>query len=119
MFYEKYVDLCRKNGYSPTGLARRIGISSRTAADWAFGSMPRPATLKKIADFFGVDVSYFDDDYEGLTDTIEHTPLVQGLIEQIARNIDDDEKLLLDMYRSMTETQKADLLKEAMRIKLR
>lgn len=59
MFYDRYVELCRKNGMSPTGVARKVGISSRTAADWALGAEPRNSTLKRIADYFNVDVSYF------------------------------------------------------------
>ena len=118
MFYDRYVELCRKNGMSPTGVARKVGISSRTAADWAFGAEPRPSTAKKIADFFGVDVSYFyeDDEIECKDDK-----LVENFIEEMRQKnaLTEDEQLLLDMFRSMTDEQKNALMKEAMRIKLK
>lgn len=118
MFYDRYVELCRKNGMSPTGVARKVGISSRTAADWALGAEPRNSTLKRIADYFNVDVSYFyeDDDIESKDDH-----LVEGFIEEMRQKnaLTDDEQLLLDMFRSMTDEQKTALMKEAMRIKLK
>lgn len=118
MFYERYLELCRQRGLSPTGAGRRIGISSRTSANWAFGAEPRPDTVKRIADYFGVDVSYFYED-----DEIEHKDdkLVENFIEEMRQKnvLTDDEQLLLDMFRSMTDEQKTALMKEAMRIKLK
>ena len=116
MFYDRYVELCRKNGMSPTGVARKVGISSRTAADWALGAEPRNSTLKRIADYFNVDVSYFykDDEIENKDDKI-----VENFIDELKRDLTDDEQLLLDMFRTMTDEQKTALMKEAMRIKLK
>lgn len=116
MFYDRYVELCRKNGMSPTGVARKVGISSRTAADWALGAEPRNSTLKRIADYFNVDVSFFyeDDEIESKDDK-----LVENFISEMKRDLTDDEHLLLDMFRTMNDEQKTALMKEAMRIKLR
>jgi transcriptional regulator with XRE-family HTH domain len=116
MFYEKYQKLCHQIGKSPFAVARDLGISSRTQGNWKSGSEPRYGTLKRIADYFNVDVSYFyeDDQIENNDDKI-----VEKFIDELKRDLTDDEQLLLDMFRTMTDEQKNALMKEAMRIKLK
>ena len=116
MFYEKYQKLCHQKGLSPFAVARDLGISSRTQGNWKSGSEPRVGTLKRIADYFNVDVSYFyhDDKIESNDDKI-----VEHFIDELKRDLTDDEQLLLDMFRTMTDEQKTALMKEAMRIKLK
>lgn len=58
MFSDNYIELCALNGESPTGLAERLGFSRTAGARWINGSTPRKATLKVIADHFGVSVDY-------------------------------------------------------------
>lgn len=118
MFYDRYVELCRKNGMSPTGVARKVGISSRTAADWALGSEPRNSTLKRIADYFNVDVSYFYEDDE-IENKDDH--LVEGFIEEMRQKnvLTEDENLMLMMFRSVTDEQRQELIKAAMRMVLK
>lgn len=117
MFYEKYRELCAKNGLSPTGVARKVGISSRTAADWAFGSEPRPATVKKIADFFGVDVSVFYQEDPPAKD--------DGLIENFVNEImaqktglSDDENLIIMAYRTMSDYKKTKVMQYIFKLTL-
>ena len=119
MFYEKYERLCAERGESVTGVARRLRISPNAPAAWANGSAPRNSTVKRIAEYFNVPVSYFDDD-DGLTDEIEDTPLVRGFIEELKKRneLTEDENLLLMMFRSMPDTQKQELLRHAMKLKL-
>ena len=115
MFYEKYQKLCHQKGLSPFAVARDLGISSRTQGNWKSGSEPRVGTLKRIADYFNVDVSYFyHDDIKSNDDK-----LVENFIDELKRDLTDDEQLLLDMFRTMTDEQKTALMKEAMRIKLK
>ena len=116
MFYEKYLELCRANGMSPTGAGRRMGISSRTSANWALGAEPRPDTVLRIAKFFGVDVSYFYDGDDGLTDEIEETPLVRDYIKQM-NELTEDERLILMGFRTLSDAGKQKLMRELMRIK--
>lgn len=116
MFYDKYQKMCHQIGKSPFAVARDLGISSRTQGNWKSGSEPRYGTLKRIADYFNVDVSYFyeDDQIENNDDKI-----VEKFIDELKRDLTDDEQLLLDMFRTMTDEQKTALMKEAMRIKLK
>ena len=118
MFYDRYVELCRKNGMSPTGVARKVGISSRTAADWALGAEPRNSTLKRIADYFNVDVSYFykDDEIESKDDKI-----VENFVDEMRQKntLTEDENLMLMMFRSVTDEQRQELIRIAMRMVLK
>ena len=116
MFYEKYQKLCHQIGKSPFAVARDLGISSRTQGNWKSGSEPRYGTLKRIADYFNVDVSYF---YENDEIESKDDKLVENFIDELKRDLTDDEQLLLDMFRTMTDEQKTALMKEAMRIKLK
>lgn len=116
MFYEKYARLCAERGLSVTGVARALHITPNAPSAWANGATPRNSTLKRIADYFGVDVSYFykDDEIESKDDKI-----VEKFIDELKRDLTDDEQLLLDIFRTMTDEQKTAMMKEAMRIKLK
>lgn len=61
MFWDKYVALCNKVKKSPNAVAKEIGISSGAVSGWKSGGIPQAAKLLKIADYFGVPVSYFSE----------------------------------------------------------
>ena len=52
MFFDVYQNLCLSLGKKPGTVARELGISSPSVTQWKRGSVPRPAVLKKIADYF-------------------------------------------------------------------
>lgn len=63
MFYKKVSDLCNQNGIAVTTLAVNLGLSKSVVTNWKkTDATPRPSTVKKIADYFGVGIEYF---YEG------------------------------------------------------
>lgn len=46
------------NGWSQADMARKLGVSTATAAKWATGeSMPRVDKINKLADWFGIKSS--------------------------------------------------------------
>lgn len=57
MFWEIYFHLCSEKGESPNSVAKKLSIASGTVTEWKRGRVPRPGTLKKIADYFGVSVN--------------------------------------------------------------
>lgn len=116
MFYEKYARLCAERGLSVTGVARKLHITPNAPSAWANGAKPRNSTLKRIADYFNVDVSYFDDDDDGLTNDIEDTPLVRDFIKQM-NELTEDERLILMGFRTLSDVGKQKLMRELMRIK--
>ena len=59
MFYQRYLELCEKNGERPYALVLKLGAKSNSIVDqWKKGSSPRPEMLKKIADYFNVSIGY-------------------------------------------------------------
>lgn len=57
MFWTNYVGLCNSVGESPNTVASKCGVKSTgTVTGWKNNSLPRPAILKNIADYFGISV---------------------------------------------------------------
>lgn len=59
MFYDKYYELCKQKGVSPSAAAIEMGINKGTVSIWkSKGTTPQTVILGKIADYFGVSVDY-------------------------------------------------------------
>lgn len=58
MFKERFIRLCNNKGESPTFVCKQIGLSNAAFANWDEKSVPRRATLLKIADYFSVSPDY-------------------------------------------------------------
>lgn len=59
MFWSVFVDLCAKRGVSPNAVAKELTLSSGSVTSWKGGAIPRPTTIKRIADYFGVSPDLF------------------------------------------------------------
>lgn len=89
--YERFRELCDKKGVSPYRISQETGITQSTFSDWKNGrSVPKQDKLKKIADFFGVDVAYFYDDNEE-----NRGYYVDDKTKEIAQQIFDNKELKL------------------------
>ena len=67
MFKENFTRLCANRRESPSSVCVKIGIAPATYSCWKEDSVPRRATLMRIADYFGVTV-------ESLLEDKEETP---------------------------------------------
>lgn len=56
MFKENFIRLCNKIGKSPTAVCKDLDLSNSVYTQWTETSVPRKATLMKIADYFNVSV---------------------------------------------------------------
>ena len=56
MFKENFIRLCNKKNESPSSVCVKIGITPATYSCWTDKSVPRKATLMKIANYFNVTV---------------------------------------------------------------
>lgn len=59
VFWEKFQWLCRKNGISTNRAVEELHFSSGVLTHWKNGVVPRNSTIKKIAEYFDVPVSFF------------------------------------------------------------
>ena len=57
--YEIFSELLQKNGVTPYKVSKATGVSQSTLSDWKRGiSTPKQDKLQKIADYFGVPLTY-------------------------------------------------------------
>lgn len=115
--YEAFRELCYQRGESESRVAQNIGITRAAVSGWRRGSQPSIRALEKLADYFGVDVSYFDDKVEPES---KDDSLILGFMEEMRqkRNLTDDEQLLIDMFRTLPADKQSELLRVAMRMKM-
>ena len=72
MFYDKFKELCDKQGISCNKAALEMGLSNAAVPKWKkTGYTPRGDTLSKIAKYFGVSISE-------LLDGEAEKPLING-----------------------------------------
>lgn len=90
MFYDILKPLCHRHGITPFKMAKDLGISPRTQANWKRGSEPREETKIRIAEYLGVDPSYFEEQEEVNVES----EAVKTFIEE-QKNVDENEQLLL------------------------
>ena len=58
--YEKFSTLLEQKQVTPYRVSKETGISESTLSDWKLGKcQPKVDKLIKIANYFGVDVTYF------------------------------------------------------------
>ena len=58
--YEKFLKLLENKGVSAYKVSQATGISQQTFTDWKHGRYePKREKIQKLADYFGVDISYF------------------------------------------------------------
>lgn len=92
MFYKRFIELCNSRGVTPSYVGLQVGVSKAAVSGWKNGSSPRDTQIKKIADYFGVPVSYFS----------EEAPET----EKAPMSNDIGEENILRMYRSLSTEEK-------------
>lgn len=102
MFWSVFVDLCAKRGVSPNAVAKELTLSSGSVTSWKGGAIPRPTTIKRIADYFGVSPDLF---LEKTDDpSIKKAPGIN------AEGLSAARKALLDAVDGLTDEQCEKLL---------
>lgn len=57
-FYKRLRDLCEERNMTINELVKILDLSSGSPTAWKNGTIPRNATLVKIADYFGTSTDY-------------------------------------------------------------
>lgn len=118
MFWEVFLKLCSDIGKSPNAVAKELNISSGSVSEWKKGRTPQNATLKKLADYFGVGVGQLlgepiktktpppiiDDEAERLNKVLLY---IEDMQKQGSRTdlekVSETERALLDLFRQFPE----------------
>lgn len=63
--YKNYVELRDKKGVTDYQVSKDTGITKSTFSDWKAGrSKPKADKLKLLAEYFGVDIGYFLEEWK-------------------------------------------------------
>ncbi len=110
--YDKFEALLKERNLRASDVAKQTGISTTTLSAWKLGKYePKQDKMQKIADFFGVPISYFYDDTpsyyfdENVADLAEELHVKPGLriLFDASRDLKEDS---LKMFAEMIETYK-------------
>lgn len=102
MFWSVFVGLCAQRGVSPNAVAKELALSSGSVTSWKGGAIPRPTTIKKIADYFAVSPDLF------LAETDD--PGIKKAPGINAEGLSAARKALLDAVDGLTDEQCEKLL---------
>ena len=102
MFWSVFVGLCAQRGVSPNAVAKELALSSGSVTSWKGGAIPRPTTIKKIADYFAVSPDLF------LAETDD--PSIKKAPGINAEGLSAARKALLDAVDGLTDEQCEKLL---------
>ena len=103
MFWDNYLSMCVREGKTPTGVGKELGISKTTISFWKSGrSSPTDATIFKIAEYFNVDFHALK---EGRVEYLPEIapPREKQIIESEKRQTDYTEVILDEKIRQSAE----------------
>lgn len=103
MFKEIFIRLCNEKGVAPTVVCKSVGLSDAAFSKWTDESVPRRATLMRIADYFGTTVAYLtgvvdDPDPIALIDPSKKDPPMLTKLEEIMQDMTAEELADLEKY---------------------
>ena len=103
MFKQRFIRLCNDKGVSPSAACAAIGLSNATFSCWTDESIPRKATLMKIADYFGTTVAYLtgvvdDPDPVALIDPSKKEPPMLERLNEVMKDMTEEELEDLEKY---------------------
>lgn len=112
MYYENFERLCKERNCKPSQVSRITGISTATLSSWKGGKYtPKMDKLRKIADFFGVDVGEIVN-----TNGLDFSPraiedrafvnMVKDVIDYQYNGLSERELLLIELYRNNRDVRK-------------
>ena len=103
MFKEIFIRLCNEKGVAPTVVCKSVGLSDAAFSKWTDQSVPRRATLMRIADYFGTTVAYLtgvvdDPDPIALVDPSKKEPPMLERLNEVMRDMTEEELADLEKY---------------------
>lgn len=104
-FYENFVDLCNSIHKSPTATVIAMGFNRSTLTQWKRGATPSDATVRRIADYFGISVNDLLSGKDCDNKSAAETNIV-GLEAEFAR-----------LFASLTPEQQNEIIAEMLRRK--
>ena len=88
-FYNKFAQLCREKGVTPTQVARDVKIAQPVVSLWKTrGSTPNASTLSTLAEYFGVSIDYLlGREDEGSTLELAESPIAEEFPDRTGQTL--------------------------------
>lgn len=111
-FYENFVDLCNSIRKSPTATVEAMGFNRSTLTGWKKGTTPSDATVRRIADYFGISVADLladkTEDSKTATKAQAADPKADDLCQEFARlftslSPENQNKVIAEMLKRQRE----------------
>lgn len=109
-FYENFQRLCRERGKAETSVCRELDISPSAPKAWRSGVDPRPSTLKKLADYFDVDVLQFENPHDDSPiEEPDYIPVGSisaeeaGLLYMLSKLPDKQRKAIINLVKELAQ----------------
>lgn len=113
MFYDKFVQVCKARGISPSRAAVEAGLSKSTVTKWKTtpNAEPTGAAIKKITEYFGITIAELMGETEKAPTENGERSGSNDILDEVDvafygdyRQLDEDDKATLrDMARIMRE----------------
>lgn len=87
MFYERLRSLCKERGTSVSNMLNELGLSTGSTGNWKKGQLPKGDVLAKIADYLDTSIDYI-------------------IFGEYRNDLTDEEKRLLELYKSAPDRAK-------------
>jgi transcriptional regulator with XRE-family HTH domain len=58
MFWNRFIEICKEQGTTPTAVVKALKISGGSVTKWKNGSIPTDTTILKLADYLNVSADY-------------------------------------------------------------
>ena len=91
MFYERLKQLCKSRDTTVTNMLKDLGLSTGSTGNWKKGQYPKGDVLAKLADYLNTSIDYI-------------------MFGEYRDNMTDDEKKLVELYRTSPERAKYKIL---------
>ena len=94
-FKENFIRLCNEKKVAPSKVCKEVGLSSAAFSLWTDDSVPRRATIMRIADYFGITAEKL---------------LEEKKESSTSETMDEREQVLLELFRLVPDGQKDEVI---------
>ena len=116
-FYNKFIALCARDGKTPSAVAKDVGFSRAAPNGWKNGKAPQDVTIAAVAAYFGVPVSYFNEESDSDLPVISLPATKTAAdMEQLFTAATDEQKIewAARLISSLSDNQQAALIQRIM-----
>lgn len=117
MFYDQLEHLCKQNNLTVTTFLKKMNLSPSKGTAWKGGSIPKYDTLKLIADYFNVSISYLfeEEPNSKVISTIQgdnngSNTVGYNIKQQSLKEPDSISKEMLDKFRNLEFNDKVKVM---------